>query len=72
IYISMFKNFKPGIRYLFMLTPNRQKITYAILLLYPRSWDADTLTLPKSFHFLYFPLRPFLWIWRRMRKALSG
>lgn len=35
IYISMFKNFKPDIRYLFMLTPNPQKITYAILLLYP-------------------------------------
>ncbi|MEK4621808.1 MULTISPECIES: nucleotidyltransferase domain-containing protein [Priestia] len=71
LYISTFKKFKPDIRYLFMLTPNRQKVAYAILLLYPRSWDADTLMLPKFFHFLYFPLRPFLWAWRRMRKALS-
>lgn len=46
---------------------NLQKIYPIILLFYPNSADAETLRLPKPLHFLYFPLRPFLWTWRKTR-----
>ncbi|MHA6533894.1 nucleotidyltransferase domain-containing protein [Paenibacillus sp. BAC0078] len=34
--------------------------------LYPYAADAKTLPLPKPLHVLYFPLRPFLWTWRKV------
>ncbi|MGN7764909.1 nucleotidyltransferase domain-containing protein [Paenibacillus sp. 22594] len=34
--------------------------------LYPYAADAKTLPLPKKLHVLYFPLRPFLWTWRKV------
>ncbi|WP_419881708.1 nucleotidyltransferase family protein [Peribacillus sp. B-H-3] len=46
---------------------NLQKIYSFMLLFYPNSADAMTLRLPKSLHFLYFPLRPFLWVFRKTR-----
>ncbi|CAM4112616.1 nucleotidyltransferase family protein [Paenibacillus alkaliterrae] len=59
-------------RYLFSLLTPRQKMTFIASFLYPYPEDADTLPLPKPLHFLYFPLRPFLWAWRKTRKqALS-
>lgn len=48
----------------------RQKALYLCSLLYPFPEDAETLPLPKTLHFLYFPLRPFLWAWRKMRKPV--
>ena len=47
-----------------------QKIYPIILLLYPNSADVETLKLPKSLQLLYFPLRPFLWAWRKTRKIV--
>ena len=44
----------------------RQKFFRMIGALYPCIEDAKTLPLPKSLQFLYFPLRPFLWLWRRL------
>ena len=44
----------------------RQKLFRLIGALYPCIDDAKTLPLPKPLHFLYFPLRPFLWIWRQL------
>ena len=44
----------------------RQKVFRLIGALYPCIDDAKTLPLPKSLHFLYFPLRPFLWVWRQI------
>lgn len=44
----------------------RQKVFRFYGALYPCIDDAKTLPLPKSLHFLYFPLRPFLWMWRQL------
>ncbi|SFC52330.1 Uncharacterised nucleotidyltransferase [Bacillus sp. OV322] len=46
---------------------NLQKIYSIMVLFYPSSADAMTLRLPKTLHFLYFPLRPFLWAIRKSR-----
>lgn len=59
-------------RYLFALKTNIQKFVFIASFLYPYVEDAKTLPLPKKLHFLYFPLRPMLWAWRKTRKrALS-
>lgn len=59
-------------RHMFSLMSFHQKVLYAFSTLYPYYTDLDTLPLPKLLHFLYFPLRPFLWAWRKTRKhALS-
>lgn len=42
------------------------KFLYAAGFLYPYAADARTLPLPKPLHVLYFPLRPFLWTWRKV------
>ncbi|OIK09383.1 Renal dipeptidase [Bacillus sp. MUM 116] len=55
-------------RHLYSLMSFKQKIIYMISTLYPYPEDAQTLPLPKVFHFLYFPLRPFLWVWRKTKK----
>ncbi len=44
----------------------KQKAFRLLGALYPCIDDAKTLPLPKSLHFLYFPLRPFLWMWRKL------
>ncbi|MBO0996447.1 nucleotidyltransferase family protein [Bacillus sp. SD075] len=55
-------------RYLFSLnTSYLQKTIHIILLFYPNTMDEKTLKLPKSIYFLYFPLRPLLWIWRKRK-----
>ncbi|MFJ7991196.1 nucleotidyltransferase family protein [Peribacillus frigoritolerans] len=56
-------------RYLFSLLSSGQKFFYSLILFYPSSSDAKILSLPKSFHLLYFPLRPLLWAWRKTRKT---
>lgn len=55
--------------YLFSLMSTPSKFLFIIRLFYPSSLDADVLILPKPLHFLYFPLRPFLWFWRKTRKT---
>ncbi|MFC3884762.1 nucleotidyltransferase family protein [Bacillus songklensis] len=55
-------------RHLFSLMSNQQKFFFIMSFLYPYPEDAETLPLPKHLHFLYFPLRPFLWAWRKTRK----
>ncbi len=54
-------------RYLFSIMSYKQKLYYLLSLLHPFPEDAQTLPLPKSLHFLYFPLRPFLWISRKVK-----
>ncbi|USK78796.1 nucleotidyltransferase family protein [Peribacillus frigoritolerans] len=54
--------------YLFSLKSILQKFLSILILFYPRIADAKTLNLPKTFQFLYFPLRPFLWVWRQLTK----
>lgn len=59
-------------RHLFSLMATQQRVCFILSFLYPYPEDAETLPLPKRLHFLYFPLRPFLWIWRKTRNhALS-
>lgn len=55
-------------RHLFTLMSWHQKLLFLISMLYPYPVDAETLPLPKPFHFLYFPLHPILWAWRKVRK----
>ncbi|MCY9664544.1 nucleotidyltransferase family protein [Paenibacillus alginolyticus] len=52
-------------KHLFSLMSAQQKILFVLSFFYPYPEDADTLTLPKRLHFLYFPLRPVLWAWRK-------
>ena len=51
----------------FMRSLSRKKINWALILKYltsPQDWKL--LPLPSSLFFLYFPLRPFLFLWRRI------
>ncbi|MFJ7509868.1 nucleotidyltransferase family protein [Peribacillus simplex] len=56
-------------RYLFSIKSKLQKFIFVIKLLFPSSADVETLRLPKPLYFLYLPLRPFLWFWRKIRKS---
>lgn len=53
--------------HLFSLMSIRQKFLFILSFLFPYPEDAATLPLPKKLHFLYFPLRPILWLWRKTR-----
>ncbi|QHW30852.1 nucleotidyltransferase family protein [Paenibacillus rhizovicinus] len=53
-------------RYMLSIMTPRERWNYAIAYLYPSSQDAEVLPLPVKWHALYFPLRPFLWFWRRI------
>ncbi|MDQ0975355.1 hypothetical protein QFZ31_005233 [Neobacillus niacini] len=57
-------------KHLFSLMSNRQKFFYILSFLYPFAIDMETLPLPKILHFLYFPLRPILLLWRKTRKGV--
>lgn len=54
-------------RYLYSLKTIPQKFLFHLSWLYPYPQDVETLPLPKQLHVLYFPLRPVLWGWRKMR-----
>ncbi|MCD7033164.1 nucleotidyltransferase family protein [Metabacillus sp. GX 13764] len=56
--------------YLYSLKSFEQKILFLLNFLYPYPSDQDKLPLPKTFHFLYFPLRPFLLLWNRVNKKV--
>ncbi|MBB6735129.1 nucleotidyltransferase family protein [Cohnella zeiphila] len=54
--------------YLFALKTTPQKWRFAISRLHPSFRDVEALPLPKPLYFLYFPLRPFVWLWRQVRQ----
>jgi len=54
-------------KHMFHLRSFQQKLLFILSFLYPYPEDVKALPLPKKLHFLYFPLRPFLWIWRRVK-----
>jgi hypothetical protein len=56
-------------KHLFNLMSLKQKILYLLSMIHPLPEDAKTLPLPKQIHFLYFPLRPVLWAWRKTKKT---
>ena len=68
LYIRNGEEFEYPNKYLFSLKTNIQKIHFLVLLFYPRPVDVELITLLKCIHFLYFPLRPFLWTWRKIIK----
>lgn len=43
------------------------KCLYFLSMLLPNSEDLEVLQLPRSMRFLYYPLRPFLWSWRKIK-----
>jgi len=53
-------------RYAIQMLSLRHKWLYLLSLMHPFPEDIDTLPLPKPLHILYFPLRPFLWAWRKL------
>jgi hypothetical protein len=55
-------------QYLFSLKSFQQRLLFFLSFLHPYPMDAQVLPLPRALHFLYFPLRPFLWILRQKRK----
>src|SRR5690606_6288580 len=54
-------------QYLFSILGLRRKLFFLLSLLHPYPVDAETLPMPKSLHLLYFPLRPILMVWRRVK-----
>lgn len=56
-------------RYLFALMSYQQKFVFIMNFFYPYPMDADILPLPKYLHFLYFPLRPIFWAWRKTQRC---
>ncbi|MGE7760171.1 nucleotidyltransferase domain-containing protein [Peribacillus sp. NPDC097895] len=61
-------------KHLFSLMSFQNKMLFILSFLHPYFEDTKTLPLPQKFHFLYFPLRPFLWFWRktRIRNVIGG
>jgi hypothetical protein len=53
-------------RYSLSLMTGRQRARYLLNHLEPNVKDMSLLPLYKPFHFLYVPLRPFLWFWRNI------
>lgn len=62
---------RPYKRYMLALKTPPQQLAYLLRRLYPSSRDAAVLPLPRALHFLYFPLRPFLWCYRRVKQVHS-
>jgi len=54
-------------RHLLNLMTPRQRLLFRLSYLHPYHADAEALPLPKALHFLYYPLRPVIWMWRKMR-----
>jgi len=54
--------------HLYSLMSTQQKLLFILSFMYPYPEDAETLPLPTKLHFLYFPLRPLLWGWRKWKK----
>ncbi|MGE7683278.1 nucleotidyltransferase domain-containing protein [Peribacillus simplex] len=69
-YINGVSEFNPPKDYMFLLNTTTQKFLFVVNLFIPRYQDVEVIRLPKLFHFLYFPLRPFLWAWRKTRKQI--
>lgn len=54
-------------KHLFSLMSSQQKTMFILSFFYPYPEDAEFFPLPKALHILYFPLRPFLLLSRKMR-----
>jgi hypothetical protein len=54
-------------RHLFSLMSPKQKCFFILSFLYPYPEDAEFFPLPKVLHFLYFPLRPIIFLLRKTK-----
>ncbi|HEX7055602.1 MAG TPA: nucleotidyltransferase family protein [Bacilli bacterium] len=54
--------------YQLLIRSNSQKVRYLTSYVYPTAKDLQMLPLPKSWVFLYIPLRPFLLLWRKIKQ----
>lgn len=54
--------------YLSSLLSTQQKLIFVLNFFYPYPMDAEIIRLPRGLRFLYVPLRPFLWAWRKSKK----
>jgi Uncharacterised nucleotidyltransferase len=59
-------------KYLFTQKSFLQKFVFVMSFFYPYPEDMDVLPLPQRFHFLYFPLRPVIWAWKKMRTRVES
>jgi hypothetical protein len=59
-------------RHLLSLMTPGQRLLFRLSWLHPYHADAEALPLPKSLHFLYYPLRPVIWMWRKMRMPVQS
>lgn len=58
--------------HLISLMSSERKFLFLLSCLHPYPTDVEILPLPKQLHFLYFVLRPFLWVWRKFsRNAIA-
>ncbi|MBD1378840.1 nucleotidyltransferase domain-containing protein [Metabacillus arenae] len=58
--------------YLFSIKSLQHKFLFILSFLYPYPMDIKVLRLPKFLHFLYFPLRPFIWFFRKTISRTIG
>lgn len=54
--------------YLYKIKPPSNRFFFIASQFYPNIRDIQTIKLPKSLRFIYFPLKPLLWFWRRVRR----
>lgn len=54
--------------YLFSLRTPGQKAIFLARKMAPDTWDTQTIPLPRSLRFLYYPLHPFLLLHRRIQR----
>lgn len=52
-------------RHLFALMPLRHKCLFILSFMMPYPEDVKVIRLPRMLHYIYIPLRPFLWAWRK-------
>jgi hypothetical protein len=57
-------------KHLYSLKSIKEKFLFLLSLLHPYPDDVMLLPLPKYLEFLYIPLRPFIWAWRKTVKQV--
>lgn len=51
------------------LMPLRQRLLFYLSFLHPYYADCEAVPLPRMLHFLYYPLRPVIWMWRKVKPS---
>lgn len=56
--------------YLYSIKTLQQKYLSLLNAIFPVPEDMQILPLPKRLYFLYLPLRPFIWIWKKTKRHI--